>query len=178
MLRLCEPDPSWPVRYAQEAARIRLALGDGISDIQHVGSTSVPGLTSKPVIDIAIAVDSEHAADACIAPLTALGFAHRGAHGDDPRRRYYVRDEHDVRVTQVHLYILPATAWYEKIAFRDALLRDPTLVAEYAAEKRRVAELVGWDKSAYVEAKGPFVRGVLDRLDRERHGLNAQSAVT
>jgi GrpB-like predicted nucleotidyltransferase (UPF0157 family) len=163
---LVDADPTWRDRYAEEAARIRLAVGGNIDDIQHVGSTAVPGLLSKPVIDIAIAVTTEAAADACIAPLAALGYAYRGAHGDDPRRRYYVRDDRTVRVTQVHLYILPATAWHEKLAFRDALRADPQLAAAYAAEKRRVAELVGWDKSAYAEAKGPFVRTVLERLGR------------
>lgn len=167
-LRLVPPDPEWPARYAAEAADIRASLGAAILDIQHVGSTAVPGLISKPVIDIALAVADERVAEACIAPLTALGFWFRGPHGDDPRRRYFVRDERGIRVTQLHLYILPATAWQELLDFRDALRADGALVAAYAAEKYRVAERVGWDKAAYAIEKGPFVTRALARLRSTR----------
>lgn len=163
-LRLVPSDPEWPARYSAEAADIRASLGAVILDIQHVGSTAVPGLISKPVIDIALAVTSEREAETCIAPLTALGYRHRGPHGDDPRRRYFVRDERGVRVTQLHLYILPADAWQEKLDFRDALRVDGALAAAYAAEKMSVAERVGWDKAAYAIAKGPFVTNALARL--------------
>jgi len=163
-LRLVPPDPGWPDFYAHEADAIRAALGAHLADLQHVGSTAVPGLLSKPVIDIAGAVRSEQAAVECIAPLQALGYEFRGPHGDDPRRRYYVRDSMGVRVVQLHLYILPAVAWEEQLSFRDALRADPALVAAYAAEKLRVAEQVGWDKALYSEQKGPFIRQALDRL--------------
>ncbi len=132
--------------------------------IEHVGSTAVPGLIAKSVIDIAIAVVDEPDADACIAPLQGLGYAYRGPNGDDPRRRYYVQDVGGLRRTQVHLYILPAPAWTAKLRFRDALRSDPALAHAYAAEKRRVAAAVGWDKGAYSVAKGPFIQAVLDRL--------------
>jgi GrpB-like predicted nucleotidyltransferase (UPF0157 family) len=163
-LRLAEYDPAWPARFAEEAARIRPALGPLATAIEHVGSTAVPGLDGKPVLDLAIAVASEADADACIAPLQALGYTYRGAYGDDPRRRYYVRDVAGKRLSQIHLYILPARAWDEKLAFRDALRADPALARAYSAEKWRVAEAVGWDKAAYSIAKGPFVERVLAGL--------------
>jgi GrpB-like predicted nucleotidyltransferase (UPF0157 family) len=124
----------------------------------------VPGLVGKPVLDIAMAVLSEAAADACIAPLTRLGYEYRGPYGDDPRRRYYVRDVDGVRVVHIHLYVLPAAAWHEHLAFRDALRADPALAAAYAAEKQRVAAEVAWDKAAYSVAKGPFVQRSLAAL--------------
>ncbi|CAA9329252.1 MAG: Uncharacterised protein family UPF0157 (COG2320) [uncultured Gemmatimonadetes bacterium] len=162
-LRLVEYDPVWAERFAAEAGRIGDALGTRAA-IEHVGSTAVPGLPGKPVLDVAIAVASEGEADACVAPLEGLGYDYRGPCGDDPRRRYYVRDAEGGRVAQIHLYILPARAWDEKLAFRDALRGDPALARAYAQEKRRVAEAVGWDKSAYSVAKGPFVEAVLARL--------------
>jgi GrpB-like predicted nucleotidyltransferase (UPF0157 family) len=163
-LHLVAYDPAWPERFAAERARLAAALGPRAAAIEHVGSTAVPGLAGKPVLDVAVAVASEADADACIAPLEALGYAYRGPHGDDPRRRYYALDVDGRRVAQIHLYILPAAAWDEKLAFRDALRADPALAAAYAAEKRRVADAVGWDKGAYSVAKGPFVEGVLARL--------------
>lgn len=163
-LRLAEYAPEWPERFRAEAERIRAALGPRVTSIEHVGSTAVPGLMGKPVLDIALAVSDESAADACIAPLESLGYEYRGPYGEDPRRRYYVRDVEGRRVAQIHLYILPATAWDEKLAFRDALRADPALAQAYAAEKRRVAGAVGWDKGAYSVAKGPFVERVLADL--------------
>jgi GrpB-like predicted nucleotidyltransferase (UPF0157 family) len=160
-LRLVAYDPEWPAQYDALATRIRGAVGPQLLDIQHVGSTAVPGLLSKPVIDIAATVANESDADACIAPLEALGFRYRGTNGDDPRRRYYVLAAATVRDAQLHLYILPASAWRAVLTFRDALRADPSLVASYAAEKQRLAELVDWDKTAYSVAKGPFVQDVL-----------------
>jgi GrpB-like predicted nucleotidyltransferase (UPF0157 family) len=164
ILRLVPYDPAWPARFAAEAARVRAALGARALAVEHVGSTAVPGLAGKPVLDLGVAVASEADADACVAPLVALGYAYRGPYGDDPRRRYYVRDAGGARVAQLHLYVLPAAAWDEKLAFRDALRADPALAAAYAAEKRRVADAVGWDKGAYSVAKGSFVERVLAEL--------------
>lgn len=163
-LRLVPYDPAWPARFQAEAARLRAALGDLFVVIEHVGSTAVPGLPGKPVLDIGIAVAGEAAADACIAPLEELGYEYRGPHGEDPQRRYYVRNVDGARVAQIHLYVLPAVAWDEKLAFRDALRANPALAALYAAEKQRVAEAVGWDKAAYSLARGPFIERVLADL--------------
>ncbi|HEX6039366.1 GrpB family protein [Longimicrobium sp.] len=172
-LRLVPYSTDWPARFEAEAARLRMALGGAAEAIEHVGSTAVPELAGKPVLDVAIAVTSEAAADACIAPLQALGYEYRGPYGDDPRRRYYVRDVNGARAVQIHLYVLPATAWDEKLAFRDALRADPALAAAYAAEKQRVADAVDWDKGAYSLAKGPFVERVLAAL-RARRDLDAR----
>lgn len=163
-LRLVAHDHAWADRFAAEAARLRDAVGAHVLAIEHVGSTAVPGLLGKPVLDVALAVADEARAAASIAPMATLGYAHRGAHGDDPRRRYFVRDEAGVRVVQVHLYILPAPAWDEQLAFRDALRADPALADAYAAEKRRVAEATAWDKAAYSVEKGAFVERVLATL--------------
>ena len=163
-LRLVPYDPAWPARFAEEAARLAAALGARAAAIEHVGSTAVPGLAGKPVLDLAIAVTSEAAADACVAPLERLGYEYRGPHGEDPRRRYYVWNADGTRVAQIHMYVLPAVAWGEKLAFRDALRADPCLAAAYAAEKYRVAAVVGWDKGAYAVTKGAFVERVLRDL--------------
>lgn len=106
-LQLEPYDPAWPARFAAEPARLGAALGVPPTSIEHVGSTAAPGLAGKPVLDVAIAVVSVGAADACIAPLEALGYEYRGPSGDDPRRRYDVLAADGRRVTQIHLYSLP-----------------------------------------------------------------------
>ena len=164
-LELVAYDPAWAALFSQESARLRTAIGAHVMRIEHVGSTSVPNLVAKPIVDIAVAVPSETAADACIQPLTSLGYAYRGMHGDDPDRRYYVLDREGRRLIHIHVYILPAPAWHEMLRFRDALRQSPSLRAAYAADKERVAAAVAWNKAAYSEAKGPFIRAVLDGLD-------------
>jgi GrpB-like predicted nucleotidyltransferase (UPF0157 family) len=99
----------------------------------------------------------------------ALGYEYRGPYGEDPQRRYYVRDEAGARFSHLHLYVLPARAYEEKLAFRDALRGDPVLAAAYWAEKVRVADAVEWDKASYSEAKGPFVQRVLASLRSGSH---------
>ena len=163
-LRLSLLDPAWPDRFAVESARVRALVADQILAIEHVGSTAVPGLAGKPVLDIGIAVASAINADACIAPLEQLGYRHRGPHGPDPRRRYFVRDEAGERVVQIHLYVLPSVAWDEQLMFRDALRADLSLADAYSAEKFRVAEMVDWNKAEYSIAKGVFVDRVLTSL--------------
>lgn len=177
-LELTAWDPAWPARYAAEHSRLRDAVGAHALAIEHVGSTAVPGLLGKPVLDVAVAVADEVSADRCIAPLAALGYAYRGPHGDDPRRRYHVLDEGGRRLVQLHLYVLPAAAWDDKLAFRDALRADPALAAAYAAEKRRVADAVGWDKGTYAVAKGPFVEAVLAALGRARRASATEGSAS
>ena len=163
-LILAEYDPAWPTRFAQELARLRDAVAAHVLAIEHVGSAAIPGMIGKPVLDIAIAVVDERAADACVSPMQRLGYEYRGPYGDDPRRRYYVLAADGQRTVHVHLYVLPARAWDDKLAFRDALRADAVLAAAYAAEKRRVADAVAWDKAAYSDAKGPFIASVLRRI--------------
>lgn len=168
-LRLLPYDPAWPAQFAAEAARLRAAVGPLVTAIEHVGSTAVPGLGGKGVLDLAIAVQGEAEAAACIAPIIALGYEYRGPYGEDPQRRYYVRDEAGVRYVHLHLYVMPARAYEEKLALRDALRANPALAAAYWEEKARVADAVGWDKAAYSEAKGPFVQRVLASLRSGSH---------
>lgn len=159
-LVLAEHDPAWARAFEAEAAAIREALGERVLAVEHVGSTSVPGLLAKPIVDIAVAVGSVRDAEAAVAPLEARGYAHRGMHGDDPLRRYFVLDRDGRRVFQLHLWILPAAGWERHLAFRDLLRARPDLADAYAREKRRVAEAVGWDKGAYSLAKGPFIERI------------------
>ena len=166
-LHLVDYDPQWPARFAAESARIRGALGEFAIAVEHIGSTSVRGLLGKPVLDIAISVHGDSHADLCVPLLGSLGYEYRGPYGLDPLRRYYVRDVEGRRFAHIHLYIVPATAWDEKLAFRDALRNDADLAAAYAAEKHRVAELVQWDKAAYSDEKGKFIQQLLTRLREE-----------
>ena len=160
-LELSLHDPQWAVRYEALANDIRRAVGKQLAGLEHVGSTAVPGLVAKPIIDLAAAVASVAAADACVAPLTKRGWTYRGLHGDDPSRRYYVREEGERRVAHLHLWILPAAGWTEQLYFRDRLRADAALRDAYAREKLRLIVAVAGDRLAYSEAKTSFIRTAL-----------------
>lgn len=161
-LRLCPHDPKWRDTFEAERERLTAALTSRLLNIEHVGSTSVPNLLAKPVVDIAAAVRSATEADLCIEPLQALGYEYRGMHGDDERRRYYVLERGGRRIAQIHLWILPATGWDQMLRFREVLRVNAAVREAYAREKLRIAEKVNWDKGAYSLAKGPFIESILD----------------
>jgi GrpB-like predicted nucleotidyltransferase (UPF0157 family) len=169
-LKLVAYDPAWPADFAAEAARINDALDARALRVEHIGSTSVPGLLAKPIIDIAVAVASAEVAEQCVAPLGALGYESRGMHGDDPARRYFVLDRDGRRRVQIHMWILPAAGWDRHLRFRDLLRARPDLADAYAREKLRVADAVGWDKMAYSEAKSPFIEALLRGEEPPPHG--------
>lgn len=128
--------------------------------IEHVGSTAVPGLASKPVLDVDIAIRDLAAWAELVAPLRALGYEHQPA-GDFEDRRFFRRFERGVRRAHVSLTELGSAYWCDHLRFRDALRADPRLAARYGDLKRRLAREVGHDRAAYTDGKDGFVREVL-----------------
>lgn len=156
----------WARFFHTEAQRIATALPELSSTTEHVGSTAVPGLLAKPIVDVAVVVGGVEDFERAVAALQHLGYLDRGQNGDDPLRRYLVLEIGHRRVAQLHLWAEAAPAWREAVAFRDLLRTRDDLREAYALEKRRVAAAVGWDKRAYSLAKGAFVAELLDRWIR------------
>jgi GrpB-like predicted nucleotidyltransferase (UPF0157 family) len=154
-------DPAWADRYEVERARIVAALGPTALRVAHVGSTSVAGLESKPVIDILISVGSIRDESAFRPALESLGYERR--EGDSlADRAYFVLNADGVRVAQLHLCESGGTFEREHLAFRDKLRSDPELRNRYAALKRELAERYPDDRFTYTAAKAPFIRAALD----------------
>ena len=150
-------DPRWPQLYEREAAAISAALGGALSAIHHIGSTAVPGLAAKPIIDIMPIVHSLSGADAARGALEALGYEYLGEFGIPGRR--YLRRGGDKRTHQVHIF---AEGDRENIArhlaFRDYLRAHPDVCAEYAALKRALAARYPYDIEGYCDGKAGFVK--------------------
>ena len=148
--------------YAAESARIQDAIGEWLVGIEHVGSTSVPGLAAKPVIDIMPGLRDLGDSPLIVRPLQALGYRYFPEHEDVlPERRYFALpagDEHRGR-RRFHLHIVETTSefWRRHLAFRDYLRAHPDVAGEYAALKRRLAAEYGSDREGYTEAKTEFI---------------------
>jgi GrpB-like predicted nucleotidyltransferase (UPF0157 family)/GNAT superfamily N-acetyltransferase len=154
----------WPRQFRAEAARLRAALPDApILGVEHFGSTAVPGLAAKPVLDLAILVEPPAIRTDWIPPLDALGYAY-WAHNPDPHRMLFIKGQppRGARRTH-HLHVRTPDDLAAELAFRDALRADPERAARYAALKRELADTHRHDREAYTEGKTAFVRDTLRR---------------
>ena len=159
---VADSTPAWPACF--ERQRLALAALFARASIEHVGSTSVPGLAAKPVIDILIGASSLVEIEAQIAPLAALGFTYFPQHERVlPQRRYFARAAAAEPAVHLHAVVKGSAFWAQHRAFRDALRRQPRLAMEYAALKRRLAQQFANDREAYTDAKAPFIQAVLAR---------------
>jgi len=162
-VRIVDYDPDWPARFEALAAAIAEALGAVALRIEHVGSTAVPGLAAKPVIDVQVSVASFEPLDAYRVPLESLGYVHRS--DDEPAHRFFALTEaNGDRIAHVHVCESGGEWERQHVAFRDALRNDPDLRRRYEAEKRRVAALHPDDSMAYADAKTPWIRAEERRL--------------
>ena len=158
-------DPSWPTRFESEAAAIRAALGDGFPyTVVHVGSTAVPGLAAKPIVDILLEVPDRTRWPSLVARLATLGFVY-WAENPDTSKMFFVKGMPPFgprRTHHVHVHTPEATATL--IRFRDHLRAHPEDAARYAALKRELAERHPTDRDAYTKAKTEFVLATLPKV--------------
>ena len=172
-LRIEEPDPTWARRYAEVEARVRGALGDRVVEIQHIGSTAVPDLPAKPIIDIDLAV-ADPADEASYVPdLEAMGFVHWLTEPDWHQHRLLKQ----LTEPRVHLHVFgpDCPELVRHRMFRDWLVEHPEDRERYAGAKRAAADLMaatGDQHGAlgfgmrYNRVKEPVVRDIYDRMFR------------
>lgn len=157
-------DPQWASRAEVVRDQVATILS---ADVEHVGSTSVPGLAAKPIIDVmAEAEDLDAAVASFGAELAAAGWCYVPPELDQREwRRFFVLPDPSGQHRAAHLHLIQAGhhRWRDQLAFRDALRADPALVARYAALKRGLIDAYAGEREAYTEGKADFVREVLAR---------------
>lgn len=161
-------DPSWPVLFEQERQHLLSCLpADLIGRIEHFGSTAVPGLPAKPIVDMLVEVTSLDAARECMAPiLEAQGYDYfwRPTWGDEtpPYYAWFIkRDENGKRTHHIHMVESQFEHW-ERLLFRDYLIAHPDVAQAYGNLKIRLSTQHCTDRVAYTQAKGEFVKRVTD----------------
>ena len=163
-VRLSEHDPRWASVGATTAAEVADATGIPAGRIEHVGSTSVPGLVAKPILDIAVGVDHSESVDKTAAHLVGAGYLDRGTGGGSVGRLLVRESSPEVRTVHVHVVGFGTEAWRDYVEFRDALRNDPALKDQYAQVKRTLAQRFPEDRTSYRHAKDTFIRSTLDML--------------
>jgi GrpB-like predicted nucleotidyltransferase (UPF0157 family) len=151
--------PEWAAEFVAERDRLAAALGDAALAIHHIGSTSVPGLSAKPVIDILVAASDLAAIDACRGRMEVLGYEAMGELGI-PGRRYFRKGGAIHRTHHVHAFAHDDPGLDRHLAFRDYLRAHPEVAREYGELKERVAATCENDIDRYMAGKDAFVQRV------------------
>ncbi len=159
-MRVVPYQPAWAELFAAEAARLRAALGGRVLAIEHVGSTSVPGLAAKPILDLAASVPSLADAIGFLPALQRLGYEHK-ADPELPERIYLVKGPPEHRTHHLSLTEPGSRFWREHLLFRDLLRAQPALAAEYARLKHELARRHATDRLAYGAGKKAFIDAVV-----------------
>lgn len=130
-------------------------------DVQHVGSTAVPGLPAKPILDIAIAISTPRATPDLVEKLTNIGCVDRAAAGESGDHLFVMESAPDVRTAHIHIVDIAGPRWRNYLQFRDILCGDPAIRRRYVALKRELCDQHHGDRKTYTASKADFIQNIL-----------------
>ena len=162
---IVEYNPDWPQEFEKEASKILLATGHKIVAVEHIGSTAVPGLGAKPIIDMMAAVNLIADAHDCIESLQSIGYQYT-PYPDFPERLFFRDGPMGEGPHHLHVTEILSDFWNEKLLFRDFLRNDPDAAREFYVLKIRLAQQHGADREKYepyTVAKNPFISSALSQ---------------
>jgi GrpB-like predicted nucleotidyltransferase (UPF0157 family) len=158
IIKLVEYDPIWAIAYQQEKELITTALKQEVTDIQHIGSTAVPGLNAKQIIDILIAVNQLAAAEKYSIHLQTIGYQY--IYYTENIDRLFFR-KGTPRTHHVHIVEYDSWTYWRHILFRDYLLAHPEIAQQYEQLKREMAIKFKKDRNAYTDSKTEFIQSIV-----------------
>jgi GrpB-like predicted nucleotidyltransferase (UPF0157 family) len=161
IVRVVPHHPTWQNVFERERRVLQEHIGGRVLDIQHAGSTAVPGLDAKPIIDIAVAIASPAVIAGCMQPLCNLDYIDRGDAGTEGGYLFVMENSPDVRTHHLHIVAIDNPQWRNYLRFRDILRADATVRTRYDELKKSLQEQFPRDRKAYMDGKTAFIRGVL-----------------
>ena len=164
-IKLQESDPGWPALYAREETRIRASLGDKVLLLEHVGSTSVPGLAAKPIIDLALAVADSADEMSYVPPLEAQGYFLKVREPDWFEHRLLKGPDTNINL---HVFSVGAAEIGRMIAFRDHLITNTEDLRLYETTKRELASREWKYVQNYADAKSAIVLEIMERAEKAK----------
>ena len=167
-------NPSWQIMFEEEAARIKQALGDNCLDIHHIGSTSVPGLAAKPIIDILPVVKDIRNVDIADSKMIEMGYESKGE-GGVVFRRYFVKTK-PIRTHNVHIFEEGNPEIERHLLFRDYLRAHPEACHYYSELKKELAKQYPNDINTYCLGKEQFIQNIIDK--QGFNGFRVMQALT
>jgi GrpB-like predicted nucleotidyltransferase (UPF0157 family) len=157
-INIADYDPDWPKKFERQAKRIADALGDTALQIEHIGSTSVPGLAAKPIIDILVVVQDSADESAYLPRLEAAGYVLRVREPDWNEHRMFRTPEKDAHI---HLYSVSCPEIQRNLIFRDQLRRNSEDRSRYEQTKRELSAKEWPDMNSYAEAKTEVIESII-----------------
>lgn len=158
----------WPQQFSRIRAELTGVFSGEAIQVEHIGSTAVPSLAAKPVIDVLLGADTLDAIEARAKALGRCGYQYISKYERElPTRRYFTKAGTSISLrTHLHAVVIGSQLWQEHIAFRDALRSDGSLRAQYQSLKIELANKFSQDKASYTAAKEPFIRSALNSLQQ------------
>lgn len=161
-IRLAPYDPRWPALFEAERVRLQALFAPDLRAVEHIGSTAVPGLLAKPIVDLLAGVDSMAVADRLFEPLLEHGYSTSRTFNEMlTDRRWFMRSLDGRRTHHLHVVVFGGPTWRKHLAFRDRLRSSPALAQSYARLKSELAIRFEHDREAYTDAKSEFIASVL-----------------
>jgi GrpB-like predicted nucleotidyltransferase (UPF0157 family) len=172
IVRIHASDPRWPALFSSEADRLNAMIAHrdlGPLALEHVGSTAVPGLAAKPILDLMAGLPPDTDWKPYVSTLLAAGYEARGPQGIAERELFVLGPE-ESRTHHLHVVEKGSRFWIDHLEFRDRLRGDPELAGSYAKLKYDLAARHIGDREAYTSGKAAFIAAVLSSSDQERTG--------
>jgi GrpB-like predicted nucleotidyltransferase (UPF0157 family) len=164
VVELTAYSPMWPAVFDIEKGRLTEIFGADTVTIEHIGSTSVPGMGGKPIIDILLGAPALAVVEAHIPGLVESGYRHvPELERSMPNRRYFVKLQGNPGRFNLHAVVQDTPYWKDHLAFRDVLRDDPGLAERYFRLKKNVAVRYRTDRGAQADALGEFIRSAIAR---------------
>lgn len=168
-VRIVDYDPSWPAGFEAECEALAPVFAGAEVTIEHIGSTAVPGLAAKPILDILIGAASLEVFEARVPDLAELGYGYVPEfEATLPMRRYFQKPAASGQTHHLHCVEKGGDFWRDDLLFRDFLRAHPETAAEYAELKRDLARKYGQDREGYTDAKTAFIESVKARAGGAR----------
>ena len=160
-INLSEYNYSWPALFEKEKEILLTCLSSENPCIEHIGSTSVPGLTAKPIIDMMIGLPDFAFSNSLIPYIQKLGYTYFSQYEDVmPYRRFFKKENGDIVTHHIHMVETGSEFWIRHLLFRDFLRDNPNVAADYTDLKRRLAQQDWKDGNEYADAKTDFIRRI------------------
>lgn len=166
VVKLSKYNPKWKTLFEEESALIFSAVEDFIVDIQHIGSTAIPNIVAKPIIDILAAINSLSNIAIIIEPLKTIGYIYRGEQGI-PDRHLFVKGGEDYRTHHLHVVEKEHSEWPKHILFRDYLIKHPQEAQEYSKLKQDLLKKYELNREKYTESKSDFITKILEKAKQD-----------
>jgi GrpB-like predicted nucleotidyltransferase (UPF0157 family) len=166
-VQVVEHHPSWATLAADACQEARRVCGHLLADLQHVGSTAVPDLPAKPILDLAAAVATWEAIPELVQRLTGIGYIYRGDGGDEGGHLLVRESSPDVRTIHVHVVEHAGPQWRNYLLFRDLLRQHAGIRKQYAELKQELGIRFGDDRQSYTASKHDFIRGILETKEAQ-----------